>query len=101
MPLHHNFKHLALGSNPIHVTYCSDALYNHCSVIKLRHFPHSSDNISQGLCVHPNSSSVCLGVLFTSFTDNIQNLGKSYAPSSIWNHVHRVSFKDRCQEEHS
>lgn len=50
MPLHHNFKHLALGSNPIHVTYCSDALYNHCRVIKFRHFPLSSDNIPQGLC---------------------------------------------------
>lgn len=29
MPLHHNFKHLAPGSNPIHVTYCSDAPYSH------------------------------------------------------------------------
>lgn len=49
MPLHHNFKHLALGSNPIHMTCYSDTLYSHWRVIKFKDFPLSTDNISQGL----------------------------------------------------
>lgn len=49
MPVHHSFKHLALGSNPIRMTYCSDALYDHWRIIKSKHFPLSSDNIPQGL----------------------------------------------------
>lgn len=62
MPVHHSFKHLALGSNPIRMTYCSDALYDHWRIIKSEHFPLSSDNIPQGLYAPPaaiQSAQVC------------------------------------------
>lgn len=79
MPLHHNFKLLALGSNPTHVIYCSDALYNHCRVIKFRHFPLSSDNIPEGLCA-PQQQLSLLGYVGYFLHRQHTQLGKKLCP---------------------
>lgn len=55
------------------------ALYNHCRVIKFRHFPLSSDNIPQAPCA-PQQQLSLLGYVFSFFHRQHTEFGKTLCP---------------------